>query len=108
MCSYQTLFHDDNAGYVVRCNECENIQIGFGNLVLTVNDLASFLSWLKEIRNGQPGNLKETIRCITVPTPCERIKFMLSLRELREFIGMLEEADTELRSFCLLKLFSDC
>lgn len=110
MCSYQTLFHHDNAGYVVRCNECENIQIGFGNLMLTVSEkeFESFRSWLKKIMDEQSGtDLKETIRCIVIPTPCEGIKLLLSLRELRDFDHMLEEADTELKSSCLLKLFTN-
>jgi Fe-S cluster assembly iron-binding protein IscA len=50
---------------------------------------------------------KETLRCIVVPTPCEGIKLLLSLRELKEFDHMLEEADTELQSSCLLKLFNN-
>lgn len=110
MCSYQTLFHDDNTGYVVRCKECANVQIGFGNLMLTVheNELGSFRNWLKSIIDEQSGELKETIRCITIPTPCEGVKLLLSLRELREFDRMLEEADTELQSFCLLNLFNNC
>ncbi|HKO79574.1 MAG TPA: DUF6686 family protein [Chitinophagaceae bacterium] len=110
MCSYQTLFHNDNAGYVVCCNECENIQIGFGNLMLTVNEkeFESFRSWLKKIMDEQStSEMKETIRCIVIPTPCEGIKLLLSLRELRDFDHMLEEADTELKSSCLLKLFTN-
>jgi hypothetical protein len=109
MCSYQTLFHNDNSGYVVRCKECENIQIGFGNLMLTVNDteFESFHKWLKQMLDEQAASdIKETIRCIVIPTPCDGIKLLLSLRELRQFDHMLEEADTELKSFSLLKLFT--
>lgn len=109
MCSYHTLFHDDNSGYVVRCNECENIQIGFGNLMLTVNEseFDSFHRWLKQMLDEQAaGDIKETIRCIVIPTPCDGVKLLLSLRELRQFDHMLEEADIELKSFSLLKLFT--
>ena len=109
MCSYQTLFHDDNSGYVVRCKECENIQIGFGNVMLTTGEAEFdlFLKWLKKIMHEQSPAQKETVRCILIPTPCEGIKLLLSLRELREFDHMLEEADTELQSSCLLKLFTN-
>jgi hypothetical protein len=107
MCSYQTLFVDDNTGYVVRCNECEKIQLGFGNLMLTLStdEFNSFRGWLKKIMGEQSPAQKETVRCIVIPSPCEGIKLLLSLRELREFDHMLEEADTELQSSCLLKLF---
>ncbi|WP_276503099.1 DUF6686 family protein [Terrimonas pollutisoli] len=109
MCSYQTLYHDDVIGYVVRCYECEHIQMGYGNLMLTINTSAfnSFRSLLKKIMCEQSSDQKETLRCIVVPTPCEGIKLLLSLRELKEFDHMLEEADTELQSSCLLKLFNN-
>lgn len=109
MCSYQTLFHDNNSGYVVRCKECENIQVGFGNIMLTVNEneFGSFRNWLKKVRDEQSPDQKETVRCVVIPTPCEGVKLLLSLRELREFDNMLEEADTELQSSSLLKLFTD-
>lgn len=109
MCSYETLYHDDAIGYVVRCYECEHLQIGYGNLMLTINTSAfnSFRSLLKKIMYEQSAIEKETLRCVVVPTPCEGIKLLLSPRELKEFDHMLEEADTELQSSLLLKLFSD-
>ena len=109
MCNYQTLFHDDNTGYVVRCNDCEKIQLGFGNIMLTVSagEFDSFRRWLKKIMDEQISVQKETLRNIVIPTSCEGIKLLLSLRELREFDHMLEEADTELQSCGLLKLFTN-
>ena len=61
----------------------------------------------KKIMYEQSPDQKETLRCILVTPPCEGIKLLLSLRELREFDHMLEEADTELQSSCLLKLFNN-
>lgn len=78
--------------------------------MLTVNEseFESFRSWIKKIMDEQlSANMKETIRSIVIPTPCEGIKLLLSLRELRDFDHMLEEADTELRSSSLLKLFTN-
>ncbi len=108
MCSYQTLFHDDNTGYVVRCKECEKIQLGFGNLMLTVSEdeFNSFHCRIKKIMSEQSPDQKETVRFIVIPTLCEGMKLLLSLRELREFDYMLEEADTELKSSCLIGLFN--
>jgi hypothetical protein len=40
-----------------------------------------------------------------IPTPCDGMKLLLSLRELNEFNIMLETADSELRSLELIKLF---
>lgn len=109
MCNYQTLFHNDNLGYVVRCKECDKIQIGYGNIMLTVSDegFEAFRWWLKKIKDEQPATQKETLRSVMIPTPCEGIKLLLSLRELKELENMLDDADTELKSSGLLNLFTN-
>ena len=108
MCNYQTLFHDDSLGYIVRCNECEKIQLGYGNMVITFGreDFDAFRSWLLRIADEQDPAISSGLRCILIPTPCEGMKLLLSRRELGEFITMLETADIELQSLDLLKLFS--
>lgn len=109
MCHYQTLFHNDNIGYVVRCPECEKIQIGWGNLMVTFGrqDFDDFRWWLKTIKKEQSPCQSPTLRCIVMPTPCEGMKLLLSKRELEDFDAMLETADTELCSLELLRLFQD-
>ncbi len=107
MCNYQTLYHEDKTGYVVRCTECEKLQIGYGNLMLTFGeeDFASFRWWLKKIKDEQHPSQNKTLRCIAIPTPCEGMKLLLSMTELTEFSEMLETADTELQSLAMIKLF---
>jgi hypothetical protein len=109
MCSYHTLYHSEINGYVVRCKQCENIQIGFSNLMLTVNEVEfdSLRALIKLILEEQKASeIRATVRHIVIPTPCESMKLLLSVRELREFDNMLEEADTELQSSSLTKLFT--
>ncbi len=107
MCQYQTLFHDDNTGYVVRCSSCNKIQIGYGNLMLNLGtgDFKDFCKWLQQVYAENKGIQNKTVRNIVIPTPCEGMKLLLSIRELRTFNSMLEKADTELQSLLLLKLF---
>ena len=108
MCDYQTLFHDDNLGYIVRCNSCEKIQLGYGNLVVTFSqeDFDCFRTWINRIYAEQDRELNPASRCIMIPTPCDGMKLLLSLRELDEFVEMLDTADNELQSLALLKLFN--
>lgn len=107
MCQYQTLFHDDKTGYVIRCAECEKIQVGYGNLIMTfdVADLDQFRWWLKKIRDDNHPSQNENVRCIVIPGPCEGMRLLLSMRELREFNSMLDLADSELRSLEMIKMF---
>ncbi|HMR91494.1 MAG TPA: hypothetical protein PKC69_04245 [Chitinophagaceae bacterium] len=107
MCHYQTLYHDDNTGYVVRCAACEKIQLGYGNMVLTfgVEEFDAFRWWLRKIGEEQPEEQSHSLRCIMIPTPCEGMKLLLSRRELAEFLEMLDAADAELEALEMIKLF---
>ena len=111
MCSYQTLYHSDKSGYIIRCEECEKIQLAYSNLVITFEraDFAIFRTWILKIRNerGQPLTGSPVTRSIMIPSPCQGIQLLLSYNELNELCSMLEEADTELQSLDLLKLFAD-
>jgi hypothetical protein len=108
MCCYQTLFHDNGIGYVVRCRECEKIQLGYSNLVITFTDedFASFKEWLQRLEPEQNNRQSENLRNIIIPTPCEGMKLLVSRRELTEFIMMLDTADSELRSLEMMELFN--
>lgn len=108
MCDHQTLFHDDALGYVVRCNSCEKIQLGYGNLVITFSqpDFDCFRSRVNRMQPEQDRGMNPASRCIMIPTPCDGIKLLVSLRELDEFVEMLDTADNELQSLELLKLFN--
>jgi uncharacterized protein DUF6686 len=110
MCSYQTLYHSDKSGYIIRCEECEKIQIAYSNLVVTfeITDFDAFRTMIEKIKNGRhPGAGSPALRSIMIPLPCQGIQLLLSDNELNEFATMLDEADTELQSLELIKLFDD-
>ena len=108
MCHYQTLYHDDQTGYVIRCPECEKIQVAYANLVTTfgMEDFSSFRWWIRKIKDEQQPVQNRTSRTIVIPTPCEGMKLVVSPRELDELDGMLDAADTELQSLHMLGLFN--
>jgi hypothetical protein len=107
MCYYQELYHDDRIGYVIRCNDCEKIQVAWNNLVMTFaqEDFAIFFDWIKKIRDEQPACQNPKLRCIMVPAPCQGIQLLVCAAELADFASLLEHADTELRSLHLIDLF---
>ncbi|HEY6504560.1 MAG TPA: DUF6686 family protein [Chitinophagaceae bacterium] len=107
MCQYQTLYHNDKTGYVIRCTDCEKIQLAYSNLVMTFSheDFDAFRFWIKKIRDEQPEGKNPAIRSIMIPAPCQGIQLLLSPRELDDLVAMLETADTELQSVQLISLF---
>jgi hypothetical protein len=107
MCNYQTLYHDDRTGYVVRCNHCDSIQVGYGNLMLTFceEDFTAFRTWIHNYIGEGYITGDPALRNIVVPTPCEGVRLLLCRRELREFDSMLEAADSELQSLEMIRLF---
>lgn len=109
MCSYQTLYHHDRTGYIIRCEECNKIQMAYSNLVITFEREAfdTFYSWVKKIRANQQMPVSPAVRSIMIPSPGQGIQLLVSYNELNELCAMLEEADTELQSLELLKLFDE-
>lgn len=108
MCTYQALYHSDKSGYIVRCEECEKIQVAYSNLVMTFErtDFDSFRNLIAKIKNDRhPMAGSPVVRSIMIPSPCQGIQLLLSYNELNEFSAMLEEADTELQSLEMIKLF---
>ncbi|RYY26411.1 MAG: hypothetical protein EOO04_10680 [Chitinophagaceae bacterium] len=107
MCSYQTLFHSDKTGYVVRCNHCQQIQVAFGTVIinLALEDYASFYDTVLRLKETYPVSDNPYLKKISVTTPFAGLMLYLTEGELSELAVMLENADTELRSDELLKLF---
>jgi len=107
MCSYQTLFYNEVTGYVIHCRQCNTIQLAFGNVLITLykEDFYGFHQCINRIKEEYEEYSDCAKKCITVPTPCEGIKFLVSGPELAQLQVMVEEAETELKSLAMLSLF---
>jgi hypothetical protein len=108
MCHYQTLYYHESIGYVIRCVQCDKIQLSFGNFVIGLEpvEFTHFCEWIAHVKAGQQPAENPMLKTLMIPTPCEGLQLFLSYRELGELHEMLETADTELKSSELLKLFS--
>ena len=109
MCSYQTLFYNDESGYVILCRACDSIQVAFGNILLTWNrpDFYDFYEFIKRMFNETPIDVA-TInkKTLAIPVPCEGVRILLTPRELQQLHHMLDTAETELQSQQLMSLLS--
>jgi hypothetical protein len=108
MCNSKTWFQDDNIGYVVECNQCQKIQAGFGNLMVTFTrrDFDTFRLYLLKLNNNSQPCSNKKIKSIVIHTPAEGICFLLSEDELLGLLQMVEYADTEMKTEGLIKLFN--
>ncbi|AEV98898.1 hypothetical protein A4D02_10125 [Niastella koreensis] len=109
MCTYQTLFHNDECGYVILCRACDSIQVAFGNLLLTWNrpDFYDFFQFVKRMFNESPIDAATIDRkTLAIPVPCDGVRILLSTRELQQLHQMLDMAETELQSQLLMSLLS--
>jgi hypothetical protein len=108
MCTYQTLYWNQDNGYVFRCAECRNMQIAFGSMLLTFEESVypDFCRLIRTISEecGEIGNL--ALKQIRVPLPYDGIFLLLSKRELENLMEMLDRADSEWRSLSMLQLFT--
>jgi len=109
MCSYQTLFYNDESGYVILCSACDSIQVAFGNMLLTWNrpDFYDFFRFIKRMFNETPIDVAAiNKKTLAIPVPCEGVRILLSPRELQQLHHMLDTAESELQSQQLMSLLS--
>lgn len=109
MCNYQTLFYDDESGYVILCRGCDSIQVAFGNLLLTWtrSDFYDFFNFIKRMFSEtsiDPATINK--KTLAIPVPCEGVRLLLSARELQQLHTMLDSAETELQSQQLISMLS--
>ena len=109
MCQYQTLYHNDSVGYVIRCTGCDRLQMGYGSVMITfgTEDFRRFCRKIMDLKEKHVPQQKPDLKSMIIPTPCEGMRFFLSERELYELHEMLETADLELKTGQLLHLFQN-
>jgi len=109
MCSYKTWFYEERYGYVIECGKCKKLQVGFGNLLLTLNT-AEFGNFRERIMFEQgkvQKGVAENVKHIFITTPCEGVTLLLNNAEIKELCHMLDEADSEMKIARLLELFEE-
>lgn len=107
MCEFQSLYFDDD-GYVLRCKQCGQYQVGFGTtmLIFTYFEFQEFYKLLKyKFDNmGQPGSPHS--KTVILRTPSHGVCIMLTQKEASRFFEILEEADNEAKALTLIRLFN--
>ncbi len=107
MCNYRTLYYSDKYGYVIFCELCRHLQLGFGCVLINFqrDEFNSFRRVVREIIEDYEGMELSGSKSITIPTPCEGLSLFLSPVEINVLHDVLEQADTNLSVTELMNLF---
>src|SRR5262245_4609708 len=100
MCNYKTWYYKEKTGYVIECEQCRKIQVGFGTVLLTmtIEDLNTFREFLIEYNRKTCSPAEPGIKRFFIPTSCAGISLLLNKNELTDLCNMLENADNEMRA----------
>lgn len=109
MCQYHTWFRDERMGFVIECNQCHKIQVAFGMMMASFreDEFHRFRSYIRNrFADEFPGG-NEHDKTIALNTPCDSLSLLFSYQELNDLHGMLEQADTEMKTQKMLQLFNE-
>lgn len=106
-CEFQSLYCGDD-GYVVCCKNCGYYQLAFQSILLNLsqaefNALHDILQYKCENYFYPDAN---NIKNILVQTPGPQVLILLTLKEAKCFLNMLEEADSEAKALSLISMFN--
>jgi hypothetical protein len=107
MCKWKTWYTGEE-GYVVECESCQHVQLGFGTVMLTLTrtDFTVFTHLVAE-RLACHVPFGHERKCIVLPTPVPFYQVLLTEGELGELHEMLQSADSEMKAESLLGLFRE-
>lgn len=107
MCNYHIWFHDEKAGYVVECRQCNKLQLCFGNIIINFErkDFQSFYEYILGVQKEKAGCVDKHQKSIIISTPSEGISFILTAAELDGLCRMTDYVDTEIKTSALIKMF---
>ena len=108
MCNFKT-WHIDDHGCVLQCKACNTYQVTFGTTMLTLNE-NNFAAFVRLVTMRYETLIPiddDKLKYIVLPTPSNTIHIVLTEKELLDLHGMLQSADTEIKSQQMMALFDD-
>jgi|SRR5882757_4057628 len=107
MCNYKTWYYEEKNGYIIECSKCKKLQVGFGNVMLTLAaaEFDEFKDHLLKEQEKKQFAVAGNVKHIFIATPCEGVTLLLNNIELNELCNMLDKADSEMKAAQLLELF---
>jgi len=89
----------------MRCGQCNSYQVHIGTIAITMPEeqFKGFKNYINTtcIRAGDEADGQR----FAIPTPDPAINMVLTKKEIKHLLYMLEQADTEVKALSLLRLF---
>lgn len=103
MCGYKTL-HRNEEGYVVYCQNCECMHIGFGTTVLlkSTEEFYEFGAQVEQYYHKEQDSEHPNLKTILISTSSDAVALLYSLNDLKKLKCLLNKAKERLT---LEKLF---
>ena len=94
MCNYKVL-HNNDHGYVVRCDSCGYLQVAFGTtcIALTVKQFGRFKNLIDDYHCMYRNEVCPSAKCVHIPTPIKAMTLLYTVTELTHLQEMLEQAE---------------
>jgi hypothetical protein len=96
-CTYKVLHHNAD-GYIVRCNQCNSISVGYGttSIAFTWEQFYEFKSLVTEYYEAFKHNTNPNLKQVEIATAARSIKLLYSVNELAGMLELMEEAHASL------------
>lgn len=90
MCCYKTL-HKNEHGYVIRCDGCHRLQLGYGTVILSFTDeeYYDFLTLVgAQYENNKDAMFRDQ-KAIQIPTAARSVTLIFTVNELSRLFHLL-------------------
>ena len=97
MCSYKTLHHCEH-GYVLRCEHCQHLHVGFGTTVqaFTCDQFYEFKAVAEEQYELHRLDRERNRKHIYIATAAKAVTLIYSLHDLERLTALLDKAEERL------------
>ncbi|WP_447642072.1 MULTISPECIES: DUF6686 family protein [Chitinophagaceae] len=106
MCDLKPLYVGEE-GYVAYCRHCGYHHVCFGTMLMNLSPmgLGIFTEKLKNMEGESYEVFGYDLKNIVIPIPASGAYMVLTQKEAKRLLAILEEADSEMKAIQLLDLF---
>ena len=98
MCSYKTLKNNQH-GYVIQCNECDQIQVAFSTVILSLStsEFYELIKTASELHDHYQMHPCRDQKIIQLPTATRSVTMVFNYDELKTLLHLMMEGRNKLQ-----------